>query len=71
MSQWDRPRYMWDEKEGLWKGSSVDIFSDHTNVRCNTYSDSTEPPRVETLTYQAVLQNELLGKKVTEVPVSQ
>ncbi len=29
-----------------------------------------EPPKVETLTYQSVLQNELLGKSITEVPVS-
>lgn len=29
-----------------------------------------EPPKVETLTYQSVLQNELLGQSNTEVPVS-
>ena len=30
----------------------------------------TEIPKVETITYQSVLQNELLGKEITEVPVS-
>ena len=44
------------------------FFSSH----CFSFRDPTdpaEPPRVETLTYQAVLQNELLGKNITEVPV--
>lgn len=27
-----------------------------------------EPPKLETLTYQSILQNELLGKSITEVP---
>ena len=31
---------------------------------------TSEPPKIETLTYQAVLQNELLGKSISEVPVS-
>ncbi len=29
-----------------------------------------EPSKAETLTYQSVLQNELLGKSISEVPVS-
>lgn len=32
--------------------------------------NSSDPPKLETLTYQSVLQNELLGKSITEVPVS-
>ena len=34
-----------------------------------TIRDSADPPRVETLTYQAMLQNELLDKNITEVQV--
>ena len=34
-----------------------------------TFRDSADPPRVETLTYQSVLQNELLNKNITEVQV--
>ncbi len=33
-------------------------------------TQQSELPKVETLTYQSVLQNELLGKEITEVPVS-
>jgi hypothetical protein len=44
----------------------------YANFSSFTFRDPTdpaEPPRVETLTYQSVLQNELLGKTITEVPV--
>ena len=36
----------------------------------NSKDSQSEPPKVETLTYQSVLQIELLGKSITEVPVS-
>ena len=37
---------------------------------CVVPRESADPPKVETLTYQAVLQNELLGRNITDVPVS-
>lgn len=34
------------------------------------YRDVSEPPKTEALVYESALRNELLGERITEIPVS-